>query len=56
MFVVLKGTLKSLHDGSWSRGPVVRHGPGQFTGEIAQLSGGFALVDAEVRRMMSKSC
>ena len=27
--------------------PVVRHGPGQFTGEIAQLSGGFALVGAD---------
>ena len=48
MFVVLKGTLKiSLRDGLGRVVPVVRHGPGQFTGEIAQLSGGFALVDAD---------
>jgi thioredoxin reductase (NADPH) len=27
--------------------PVPRHGPGQLTGEIAQLSSGFGLVDAD---------
>jgi thioredoxin reductase (NADPH) len=27
--------------------PIVRHGPGQFTREAAQLSSGIALVDAE---------
>ena len=48
IFVVLKGTLTiSLRDGLGCVVPVVRHGPGQFTGEIAQLSGGFALVDAD---------
>jgi thioredoxin reductase (NADPH) len=48
IFVVLKGTLTmSLRDGFGRVVPVVRHGPGQFTGEIAQLSGGFALVDAD---------
>ena len=45
---VLKGTLTmSLRDGFGRVVPVVRHGPGQFTGEIAQLSSGFALVDAD---------
>jgi thioredoxin reductase (NADPH) len=48
IFVVLKRTLTmSLRDGFGRVVPVVRHGPGQFTGEIAQLSGGFALVDAD---------
>jgi thioredoxin reductase (NADPH) len=48
IFVVLKGTLTtSLHDGLGRVVPVVRVGPGQFTGDIAQLSGGFALVDAD---------
>ena len=48
IFVVLKGTLTmSLRDGFGRVVPVVRHGPGQFTGEIAQLSGGFALVGAD---------
>jgi thioredoxin reductase (NADPH) len=37
MFVVLKGGHVVL---------IVRHGPGQFTGEVAQLSSGLALVDA----------
>ena len=37
----------SLREGLGRVVPVVRHGPGQFTGEIAQLSGGFALVDAD---------
>ena len=48
IFAVLKGTLTmSLRKGLGRVVPVVRHGPGQFTGEIAQLSGGFALVGAD---------
>jgi thioredoxin reductase (NADPH) len=48
IFVVLKGTLTmSLRDGLGRVVPVVRHSQGQFTGEIAQLTGGFALVDAD---------
>jgi thioredoxin reductase (NADPH) len=48
MFVVLKGTLTmSQRDGLGHVVPIVRHGPGQFTGEVAQLSSGIALVDAE---------
>ena len=48
IFAVLKGTLTmSLREGLGRVVPVVRHGPGQFTGEIAQLSGGFALVGAD---------
>ena len=27
--------------------PIARHGPGQFTGEVAQFSSGVALVDAD---------
>jgi thioredoxin reductase (NADPH) len=48
MFVVLKGALMmTARDGLGRRAQVVRHGPGQFTGEVAQLSTGVALVDAE---------
>jgi thioredoxin reductase (NADPH) len=46
MFVVLKGTLAaSQRDGLGHVVPIVRHGPGQFTGEVAQLSSGVAFVD-----------
>ena len=48
MFVVLKGALTmTARDGLGRTAQVVRHGPGQFTGEVAQLSTGVALVDAE---------
>jgi thioredoxin reductase (NADPH) len=48
MFVVLKGALTmTVRDGLGRAAQVVRHGPGQFTGEVAQLSTGVALVDAE---------
>jgi thioredoxin reductase (NADPH) len=48
IFVVLKGTLTmSVRDGLGHVLPIVRHRPGQFTGEVAQLSGGLALVDAD---------
>jgi thioredoxin reductase (NADPH) len=46
MFVLLKGTLTaSQRDGLGHVVPIVRHGPGQFTGEVAQLSSGVAFVD-----------
>ncbi len=48
MFVVLKGTLTmSQRDGLGHVVPIVRHDGGNFTGEVAQLSGGLALVDAD---------
>ncbi len=48
MFVVLKGTLTmSQRDGLGHVVPIVRHDRGNFTGEVAQLSGGLALVDAD---------
>ncbi len=47
LFVVLKGALTmTARDGLGRTAEVVRHGPGQFTGEVAQLSTGVALVDA----------
>jgi thioredoxin reductase (NADPH) len=48
MFLVLKGALMmTARDGLGRTAQVVRHGPGQFTGEIAQLSTGVAVVDAD---------
>jgi thioredoxin reductase (NADPH) len=48
MFVVLKGALMmTARDGLRRTAQVVRHGPGQFTGEVAQLSTGVAVVDAD---------
>ncbi len=46
MFVVLKGRLDvSQRDGMGHVAPVVQHGPGEFSAEVGQLSGGVALVD-----------
>ncbi|MFL6694823.1 MAG: FAD-dependent oxidoreductase [Ramlibacter sp.] len=46
LFLVLKGAITAMmRDGLGHRAPVARHGPGQFSGEVAQLSGGVALVD-----------
>ena len=46
MFVVLAGNVSiTQRDGLGHREPVTRQGPGQFLGEIAQLSGRPALVD-----------
>jgi len=46
MYVVLKGTVSITHrDGLGHVVPVVRHGPGEFLAEVAQLSGRPALVD-----------
>jgi thioredoxin reductase (NADPH) len=48
MFVVLKGALTmTAPDGLGRMAQAVRHGPGQFTGEVAQLSTGVAVVDAD---------
>src|SRR4029077_14375678 len=47
MFVVLQGALAlSQRDGLGHVVPIARLGPGEFAGEVAQLSGGHALVDA----------
>src|SRR3984893_16583467 len=46
MFVVLKGVLAiSQRDGLGHVVPIGNHGPGEFSGEVAALSGGHALVD-----------
>jgi thioredoxin reductase (NADPH) len=46
MFVLLKGHVAvTQHDGMGHTSPVVEEGPGQFLGEVGQLSGGRALVD-----------
>ncbi|HXD39510.1 MAG TPA: FAD-dependent oxidoreductase [Ramlibacter sp.] len=46
MSVVLKGAVTiSQRDGMGHVVPIVRHGPGQFLGEVGQLSGKPALVD-----------
>jgi thioredoxin reductase (NADPH) len=48
MFLVLKGALTmTARDGLGRMAQVVRHGPGQFTGEVAQLSTSVAVVDAD---------
>ena len=48
MFVLLSGTVTlSQRDGMGRVAPFVRHGRGQFLGEVAQLSGRAALADAE---------
>ena len=50
MFVVLSGhVVVTQHDGPMGRGPIVTHGPGAFTGELAQLSGRPSLVDSQAQ-------
>ena len=47
MTIFLSGEVQiSQHDESGVRTPIVTHGPGSFMGELAQLSGRPALVDA----------
>jgi thioredoxin reductase (NADPH) len=47
MFVVLKGALAlSQRDGMGRVVPITSLGRGQFSGEVAQLSGGYSLADA----------
>src|SRR5438477_8136408 len=46
MFVVLKGLVSiTQRDGLRRVVPIAQQGPGQFLAEVAQLSGGYALVD-----------
>jgi thioredoxin reductase (NADPH) len=46
LFLVLKGGIvATMRDGMGHRLPITRHGPGQFSGEVGQLSGGAALAD-----------
>lgn len=46
LFVVLRGRLAvTQRDGLGHVRPVVQHGPGEFSAEVGQLSGGIALVD-----------
>jgi thioredoxin reductase (NADPH) len=50
MLVIIFGhVVITQRDGSAERGPIVTHGPGSFTGELAQLSGRPSLVDAQAR-------
>ena len=50
MFVVLSGEVViSRHCELEPHGPIVTHGPGSFGGELAQLSGRPALVDAQAK-------
>src|SRR5258706_1848877 len=47
MFVVLKGAVTiSQRDGLGNVVPITSLGPGDFSGEVAQLSGRHAMVDA----------
>jgi len=48
MFVLLSGAVAIIQrDGLGQVTPILRHGRGQFLGEVAQLSGRSALVDAD---------
>jgi len=47
MFIVLKGAVDiSQRDGLGNVVPITRLGPGDFSGEVGQLSGGHAMADA----------
>ena len=47
MFVILDGEVEvSQHDGFGPHRNIITHGPGQFSGELSQLSGRPALIDA----------
>ena len=51
--VVLAGTVNiTQHDESGRREPIVTHGPGSFMGELAQLAGRPALVDAYAQELV----
>jgi thioredoxin reductase (NADPH) len=48
--IILSGNVDvTRHDKSGGSQPIVTHGPGAFLGELAQLAGRPALVDAEAR-------
>jgi thioredoxin reductase (NADPH) len=47
LIIILAGKVDiTRRDGSGRRAPIVTHGPGEFMGELAQLAGRPALVDA----------
>jgi thioredoxin reductase (NADPH) len=49
--IILSGEVDVVrHTSSGERAPIVTHGPGAFLGELAQLAGRPALVDATARR------
>jgi thioredoxin reductase (NADPH) len=49
MFVILTGEVAiTQHNALGRHEPIVTHGPGSFSGELAQLSGRASLVDAQV--------
>ena len=48
-FVILTGQVEVSQRGLGHSDPIVTHGPGSFLGELAQLSGRPALVDAMAR-------
>ena len=55
MFVVLKGVMAmSQRDGLGNVVPIGSHGPGEFSGEVASLSGGQTLVDAYAEEDVEK--
>ena len=50
MFVVLKGSVSiTQRDGLGRVVPIAQQGRGQFLAEVAQLSGGYALVDGDAQ-------
>ena len=50
MFVIISGEVViSQHGGPAGHAPIVTHSPGSFGGELAQLSGRPALVDAQAK-------
>src|SRR4051812_36784651 len=50
LFVILSGEVViTQRDDFVRRAPIVTHGPGSFSGELAQLSGRPALVDAKAK-------
>jgi thioredoxin reductase (NADPH) len=53
MFIVLSGEVViAQRDGLMERPPIFTHGPGSFGGELAQLSGRPALVDATAQGLV----
>jgi thioredoxin reductase (NADPH) len=50
--IILEGKVDvARYDQSGRREPIVTHGPGAFVGELAQLAGRPALVDAYARTL-----
>src|ERR1051326_1669461 len=52
MFVIISGEVEIRSHGT-QRAPIVTHGPGSFSGELAQLSGRPALVDGLAKGAVS---